>query len=297
MFLENNIAIKKQIDQLTVKQPNKLPILIAVAYWGKGSEQLIDEHRDYKVICNLTDGGTNPHAIKRCMELNNVQVHHLHRLHAKVVIGEKQTIIGSANFSENGLGYGSADNYGQIEAAIITETTGSITDWFSKLWEASTKVTEEDILNAEKAWNNRIDKAYKAPIKEPKKQLQESELFESDIHYPNKIRMASRRLVRRYLEKIEPDKLKNPKTSSKRSVWSPAQAANFLWVLSGNEIETNIEGCRKFTQIEQVIERMIKLKTTKNVLAFLEVLSTDKTFSVELNAWASIGLITLQKHL
>ncbi|RTR38432.1 hypothetical protein EKG38_12990 [Shewanella canadensis] len=295
MFLDSNTTIRKNIDRLTALQSSEQPILIAVAYWGKDSEQMLSEHRKYNVICNLTDGGTNPHAIRRIMELENIEIHHLQRLHAKVVIGEKETIIGSANFSANGLGYGQAESCGLIEASITTKTDESITNWFINLWEASTQITEEDLRKAEGAWDQKIDSTYNAPLDKPDGELQASELFELEINPHNEIRMASSRLVRRYLETIEPDKLINEKASIKRSVWSPAQAANFLWVLSGKTIKTNIVNCRVFTSTDQISSRMDDLRTRENVLAFLEVLSTDKSFSKEIRYWATVGLEKLQR--
>ncbi|TVO94793.1 phospholipase D family protein [Shewanella algae] len=134
MFLKSNSEIKKTLERIAIIQDKGQPILIAVAYWGKGADELLYEDRNYKIICNFTDGGTNPATIDCIQRMENVQIRHLERLHAKVVIGSKYTIVGSANFSENGLGYGSATKAGQYEAAVQIDTEDSFSHWFDELW-------------------------------------------------------------------------------------------------------------------------------------------------------------------
>lgn len=102
MFLNSNKEIFLSIDRTTTSQNPGTPILMAIAYWGKGADEKLESSREYRIICNLTDGGTNPATIDIIRKMKNVKLKHLERLHAKVVIGSKYTIVGSANFSEIG---------------------------------------------------------------------------------------------------------------------------------------------------------------------------------------------------
>lgn len=303
MFLKNNAAILDSFGKLIPLQEPNIPLMIAVAYWGKDAEKQLHPARRYRIICNLTDGGTNPATINSILKMKNVEIKHLKRLHAKVVIGSKYTIVGSANFSENGLGYGDATNAGQYEAALQVTTEQVHSDWFDELWGKASIITDNDITKAIEAWDGRAnagrgtDDTYEAQQTPPKEELLIEELLEDEIKHPNQIRMAANRLVKRYLEIIEPEKLADTSISIKRAVWSPAHAANFIWVMSGNSIEEAFSKRKKFESTLQIFNRMEtdRMKTTKNVLPFLVHLAQDKSFSKSLRYWAQQSVKELER--
>lgn len=73
-------------------------------------------------------------------------------MHAKVYIGDRHTIVTSANVSANGLGFEGVRADGWIEAGIRFRTTQKVVSWFDKLWRVSGKITDGDIEAAVKAW-------------------------------------------------------------------------------------------------------------------------------------------------
>ncbi|WP_126491430.1 phospholipase D family protein [Shewanella baltica] len=303
MFLKSNKEIFLSIDRTTTCQDHGMPILMAIAYWGKGADEKLKGSHEYKIICNLTDGGTNPSTIDNIRKMKNVELKHLERLHAKVVIGSKYTIVGSANFSENGLGYGSATNAGQYEAALQIATEPVHSDWFDELWNKASIVSDNDISKAFEAWLNNsnagrgTDDTYESQQTPPKEELLIEELLEDEIKHPNKMRMATSRLERRYIEVVEPEKLADTSISTKRAVWNPAHAANFIWVMSGNSVEEAFSTRKKFESTLQVFNRMESkgIKTTKKVLTFLVHLAQDKSFSKSLRYWAQQSVKELER--
>lgn len=80
-------------------------LLVAVAFWGRGAESIVHRRRGkpVKIICNLTSGGTNPATIETLQGIDKVILKQCDRLHAKVIVGSKTAVVGSANFSCNGL--------------------------------------------------------------------------------------------------------------------------------------------------------------------------------------------------
>lgn len=132
---------------------------VAVAFWGKGAEMKVhpDEAKPIRIICNLLSGGTNPWVIARFLkraELNsNIQIRQCDVLHAKVLVGRSQAIIGSANISANGLGLDGDETGRWIEAGVHTvaiEEVESARAWFDQLWNtASVRViTRDDVAKA-----------------------------------------------------------------------------------------------------------------------------------------------------
>lgn len=293
MFLKSNKEIFLSIDRTTTCQDHGTPILMAIAYWGKGADEKLKSSHEYKIICNLTDGGTNPSTIDNIRKMKNVELKHLERLHAKVVIGSKYTIVGSANFSENGLGYGSAINAGQYEAALQIATEPVHSDWFDELWNKASIVSDSDISKAFEAWQNTsiagrgTDDTYQAPMAKPNAELIKDEILCSDITQKNQTLMASRKLVRIYLETFEPDKLEDEQ-KNKYARRFPAHAANFIWILAGHSVPVRFEVNGKIINVEQMFERMEELGTTNRVLEFLELLAEmkDKRLSLALKYWA-----------
>jgi len=123
----------------------------AVAFWGNGAEGLLGDFssRDIKIVCNLNHVGTNPRVIKNfpraCVRRNDA-------LHAKVYIGDRYTVVTSANASADGLGFDGIDAGCWIEAGIKFRTSRQVREWFNLLWNSSGRVSDADIESAVAAW-------------------------------------------------------------------------------------------------------------------------------------------------
>ncbi|HQX05807.1 MAG TPA: phospholipase D family protein [Zoogloea sp.] len=79
---------------------------LAVAFWGHGAEtEKKQTYTEVRIVCNLTMGGTNPGTVRKLIERFSADnVRQLDTLHAKVLIGDDQVIVSSANISTNGVG-------------------------------------------------------------------------------------------------------------------------------------------------------------------------------------------------
>lgn len=132
---------------------------VAVAFWGKGAELKVhpDETKPIRILCNLLSGGTNPWVIARFLkraELNShIQIRQCDQLHAKVLVGRSQAIIGSANISANGLGLDGAETGRWIEAGVHTtaiEEVEGARAWFEQLWNSTCVrvITSDDLAQA-----------------------------------------------------------------------------------------------------------------------------------------------------
>jgi hypothetical protein len=285
MFLGSKEAVLAMLQQLTAAQPIEQPLRIAVAFWGCGAEAIVVPGRQYQIVCNLLRGGTNPGVIRALSLLPNVEIRHLSELHAKVFLAEGGAIVGSANFSADGLGIGRPVGSGWIEAAAVVDAA-AVGRWFDSVWNASIKVDDDALTRATELWSSRIpfaaeEGASSAPI-DPAPQLSESDLFKSAITGGNKIRMAARPIELIYFQAIEPE--------SKRSVWNPAYAASVIWTAAGNRIRTKIDDCPYFENPSDVLERARYPKTIEKVHRFLEVLSKHSNVSPAIRYWASLYL-------
>lgn len=133
--------------------------LVAVSFWGRDSELLLRDRNDQtKVICNLKSGATNPETIELLLKIKNVEVKQHDHLHAKVVIGNGSALIGSANFSSNGLNLEASELKGWEEAGLLTQDTTQIRlirDWFNSIWNESYKIKNSDIEEAKLIWKKR----------------------------------------------------------------------------------------------------------------------------------------------
>jgi hypothetical protein len=79
-------------------------------------------------------------------------------IHAKVILGARKAIVGSANLSCNGLGLEADKTAGWEEAGILTEDPvelKSIRDWFEKIWKSAKPITNPDMNDAMKKWKER----------------------------------------------------------------------------------------------------------------------------------------------
>jgi len=79
--------------------------------------------------------------IKLFISKNNKLIRHINTLHAKVLIGENKAIIGSANFTRNGI-------IGNIELSVFFDNEPQIFDvknWFEQLWIASSEINNHNL--------------------------------------------------------------------------------------------------------------------------------------------------------
>lgn len=137
------------------------PLDVAIAFWGRGADAkaLSKGNAPRRIICNLASGGTNPKVITALSEAIGVSIRKLDNLHAKVVIGNDVAIVGSANFSANGLGLEDGELAHWEEAGYIVRGEDAIAPlrhWFNTLWKHRVdKIRTEDIVAAERAWKVR----------------------------------------------------------------------------------------------------------------------------------------------
>ena len=284
MFLDSNKAILEKLQALVEQQTRSEPILIAVAFWGEGAQLLLKPKKRYKIICNLSAGGTNPKVIREILAHKNVEIMHMPDLHAKVVVCKQKAIVGSSNFSSAGLALHGADGASWIEAAALIESSDA-RRWFNLNWSSALPINEEILLSAESSWDERTKQSASARGKEKNESnetniplLAESELFKASITGGNRIRMAARPIELIYFETIEEE--------TKRSVWVPAYASSLLWVTAGNRIATRIEGKPYFETADDVLERAKYPKTIEKLMRFVEVLSSHPKTSESIQYWA-----------
>jgi len=134
------------------QQPNAK---CAVAFLGDECRNLFPEITDIdsKMILNLGLGGTNPAAVRVMLkDLGPDNVRKLNTLHAKVYIGESSAIVCSANASLNGLGSGNDVPPSWREAGVRIDAKDIVTEieeWFAKIWNDATEISEADLLAAE----------------------------------------------------------------------------------------------------------------------------------------------------
>ena len=147
-FLQGQ-TLQRQITTLLSDRP----LDCAVAFWGLGAhKRLGTAHGLVRILCNLSMGGTNPHAIRALQR--TVPVRQLDDLHAKVYIGRSEMIVSSANASTNGLGFN--DSVGWMEAGYRTRDHVDVArQWFELQWQRGREVTEQDLEAAQILWERR----------------------------------------------------------------------------------------------------------------------------------------------
>ena len=180
------IHSESYLEHVNLVINKSLNLSIAVAFWGDGSEKLFTQWRGEKarIVCNLMSGGSNPKAIRALLDNPKIELLHTDTLHAKVITGEVGTIIGSANFSTNGLTLES-DITGWEEAGIFSADDTlkhDTSSWFESVWKTARKITKSDLSEAENNWKKRRNKR---PVLDPHGPLLKqptSEFKDKDIY-------------------------------------------------------------------------------------------------------------------
>lgn len=156
-WLSEPEALRKAIHHIVGEATR---IDIAVAFWGADPLKRVplDAKRLplTRVIANVTSGGTNPAAIRELLgELGSDRVHQLNNLHAKVFLSNAYLIAGSANVSTNGVGQEGEEQRGWREVCVRSDDAAMMQTaqaWFDAQWNASSTITEADLVKAEEAW-------------------------------------------------------------------------------------------------------------------------------------------------
>jgi hypothetical protein len=153
------ITSEKYLSQVTALIEESDRLDIAVAFWGEGSNSLLARSSDklVRVICNLASGGTNPHPIEQLLK-QGVNLRQLDDLHAKVVLGSQSALVGSANFSTNGLQLEGSEVRGWSEAGLSTCSASDlheIAQWFEAEWDRARPVEASDLKRALSKWKLR----------------------------------------------------------------------------------------------------------------------------------------------
>jgi hypothetical protein len=145
-LITQNFQTKKQIEQI-IKEATD--IKLAVAFWGYGSSETIKiaKNKKIKIICNLESGATNPYEIIKIGTLIGFKnIRSVKNLHAKVYLTDKKLVLGSSNFSANGLSLEGDETNKLIEANILIEQPSMVkqTDrWFNSLWSGAKEIDEK----------------------------------------------------------------------------------------------------------------------------------------------------------
>ncbi|MCC5958737.1 MAG: phospholipase D family protein [Rhodobacteraceae bacterium] len=136
----------------------------AVAFWGKDAEKELFgpgplEWSNVQIVCDLSMGGTNPATLRALGAPDNPNIRYLDGLHAKVFMSDLGAVVGSANASNNGIGF-MGGNAQLLEAGTYfgpdSDSCRTISDWFDDLSKRKSKRIDSTALNAAQlAWNSR----------------------------------------------------------------------------------------------------------------------------------------------
>ena len=139
---------------------------VAVAFWGTGAETRFPGKnlKNFKIICNLAQGGTNPQVIETLLG-RGAQVRQCDTLHAKVYIGQESAIVASANNSINGLGLQGVEQANWLEAGVKIGASAP-GEWFNTLWDSSSvrPITPADLEAAKKVFKGRSNHKPSVPF-------------------------------------------------------------------------------------------------------------------------------------
>jgi hypothetical protein len=293
MLITATEDIRRTIGEIIAGSDDDRTILIAVAFWGDGAESLLPTGKRYKVICNLSKGGTNPSMIRKLMMYPGIEVKHSPSLHAKVLVGQTGCLIGSANFSSSAIGFNSVPTWQEVDVFLPSSDArfDETQDWFWDQWRNAFRIREPDLRNAEQQWSLRKrlwdelsdHSSSSVELNGSKYVLTESDLFKPVITGQNQIRMASTSMETLF-HRLEP----NP---GKTMIRVPAFVSNILWTFYGQAISTKIPERLEFQLPAHVWERALGKGQPKynesKIHAFLSLLSTHPDSTAAIRYWAT----------
>ena len=103
---------------------------------------------DLKALVKSQGDGDKIEKMLDFIEKYRTKIKHQTGLHAKVIIAEDRALIGSANFTHNGI-------YENKEISVIIsdpEKVNEIKSWYNELWQHATELTEEELTE----WISRV---------------------------------------------------------------------------------------------------------------------------------------------
>jgi hypothetical protein len=127
----------------------------AVAFWGRGAEAFMAQAganiANVKIVCDLSMGGCVPDALVELGSPTNTSIRHRPSLHAKVYLSKAGAVVGSANASDNGIGF-TAAGAGLLEAGTFheagSEAWKAAADWFDRIYDEASPVDEKALARA-----------------------------------------------------------------------------------------------------------------------------------------------------
>lgn len=155
-FLRTGKEIRNKIDEL-ISSPHSSPVLMAVAYWGTGSDEYGSKAQ--RIICDLESGSCDPSVIRQLLEATPGSVRMTKNFHAKIVITRTGAVISSANMSDNGLGFHDGMDSRNHEAGYFIDESNlqhkAVTQWFEDHWNVAQEINEAALDAAKLAWSKR----------------------------------------------------------------------------------------------------------------------------------------------
>lgn len=121
----------------------------AVAFWGIGAKAFLDaagaQSGRFRVVCDTSMGGTHPDALRSLGAPGDPSIRYHDGLHAKVYVSNAGVVVGSANASNNGIGFG-AGGPRLAEAGTFhqpgSDVWKSARSWFDQLHSDASVVDE-----------------------------------------------------------------------------------------------------------------------------------------------------------
>lgn len=139
-------------------------LFCAVAFWGNGAvQELFGEppliRQDVKIVCDLSMGATSPETLKQLGAPNNANLRHYPGLHAKVYRSDVGMIVGSANASNNGIGF-MDEGPGLLETGVFLKperaTWQQALCWFEDdFWDEAQQIDNAALQFCEARWRAR----------------------------------------------------------------------------------------------------------------------------------------------
>lgn len=131
----------------------------AVAFLGKGAADFLGGANGGvtpKIICDISMGCTSPHELEALGAPHALSLKHVKGLHAKVYISNRGLIVGSANLSDNGIGFVVEHEALLSEAGVFHPPETSVwreaSDWFDKLYRGAEPMSAGALESAKASW-------------------------------------------------------------------------------------------------------------------------------------------------
>lgn len=151
----NSFVSGQEMSDAILKIMGGSNLRCAVAFWGRGAEAFITRAGtvvgDAKIVCDLSMGGCVPDALVELGSPTNPSIRNKAGLHAKVYLSEAGVVVGSANASDNGIGFTPAGP-GLLEAGTFHEARSdawtAAADWFDRVYDNALPVDDKALARA-----------------------------------------------------------------------------------------------------------------------------------------------------